>query len=66
MMQVCFVLGRAPEAEQWMANAYLNAANVYSQTQRFNKAIPFAQKSIAKYDSLGETEKSIKSFNYFG
>ncbi|TAH08663.1 MAG: hypothetical protein EAZ13_03020 [Sphingobacteriia bacterium] len=82
MVQVCFVLGRAQEAEQWMtksielsegskdvytmANAYLNAANVYSQTQRFNKAIPFAQKSIAIYDSLGENEKSIKALIALG
>ncbi len=76
MVQVCFVLGKMPETEQWMlkaialselskdadimANAYLNAATIYSQTQRYNKAILFAQKCLTIYDSLGAEEKSLK------
>ncbi len=82
MVQVCFVLGKATEAEEWMAkamelseaskdadimaNSYLNAANVYSQTQRFNKAISYAQKSVIIYDSLGKYDKSVKALIILG
>ena len=75
-------MGKVTEAEKWMttalalaqqtenpdiiANAFLNTATVYSQTQRLDKAIPYAQRITAMYDSLGTPEKSVKALVTLG
>jgi two-component system, sensor histidine kinase PdtaS len=82
LVQVNFVGGKLPEAEKWMetalaladkthqpdiiSNACLNAATVYSQTQRFDKAIPYCQRITAIYDSLRTPEKSVKALVTLG
>jgi two-component system, sensor histidine kinase PdtaS len=82
LVQVYFVMGKVSEAEKWMttalalaqqtenpdiiANAFLNTATVYSQTQRLDKAIPYAQRITAMYDSLGTPEKSVKALVTLG
>jgi two-component system, sensor histidine kinase PdtaS len=82
LVQVNFVMGKLPEAEHWLniaidlankskqaeiiSNAYLNASTLYSQTQRFDKAIPYCQRILSIYDSLGTPEKSVKAMLTLG